>query len=131
MEEGKTFRRLEGATDKYYGLYFLTEWYAGDAPTEYVEEGDYVNEQLRDLKAEINAMDVVEDFDYYVPYTSAGTEVEMLINDAATLISEATAKATYGEYTEEDWNKVVDTCWKTDGQYRSKVWTEQYHAFVD
>ena len=55
----------------------------------------------------------------------------MLINDAATLISEATAKATYGEYTEEDWNKVVDTCWKTDGQYRSKVWTEQYHAFVD
>lgn len=131
VEEGKTFRRLEGATDKYYGLYFLTEWYAGDAPTEYVEEGDYVNEQLRDLKAEINAMDVVEDFDYYVPYTSAGTEVEMLINDAATLISEATAKATYGEYTEEDWNKVVDTCWKTDGQYRSKVWTEQYHAFVD
>lgn len=130
VEEGKTFRRLEGATDKYYGLYFFTEWFASDAPREYVEEGDYVNEQLAKLQAEINALDVMEEFDYYVPYTTAGTDVEMLINDAATLISEATAKATYGEYTEDDWNEAVRTCWETDGQYRSAVWTEQYHAFV-
>lgn len=132
VREGETFRLLEGALNKYNGLYFyaLNEWYSSDCPTEYVEQGDYVNEQLVKLRHEINALDVVEEFDYYVPYSTAGTEVEMLVNDADTLIQEATAKVTYGEYGEEDWKQVVETCWQTDGQYRSRVWTEQYHDFV-
>lgn len=66
-----------------------------------------------------------------MPYDLNGTDAEYLTNDADTLIKEAMEKALVGELTEDEWNQTVQTAWEIDGQIRSAVWTEQYHAFVD
>ena len=44
---------------------------------------------------------------------------------------EAMEKALVGQLTEAEWNETVNTAWEIDGQIRSAVWTEQYHAFTD
>ncbi len=131
VEEGKTFQLLPGAFDAYNLEYLLTEWFGEDAPVQVAYEGDYVRGTAYKLENEINETETTYAFDYYVPYSVVGTEAEMLTDDAATFIDEATTRVIYGEYSEEDWNAAVQQAWEIDGQIRSKVWTEQYHNAVD
>lgn len=129
-ETKTTFIRKEDAADRYLGVYAFTEWFDDQVPQEVYQESDYYNSTNLQLQMEMKDVSFVESFDYYVPYSMIGTEAEMLTNDAETMILEAFTKIVYGEYDEDDWKNVVEICWDMDGQIRSKVWTEQYHALV-
>lgn len=129
-EEKTQFTKLE-ASANYYGFYALNEWYDYSLyPVEKVDENNYISKQADKLRQKILTLDHVIEVDYYVPYDFTGTDAEMLSNDGDVLIEEAVAKSISGEWGETDWNKAVETAWKVDGSIRSKIWTEQYNAFV-
>ena len=123
--------RMPDADDRYLAEYQVLDWYD---PTrfaqQYIEPEDWVQLELKKLRDQINAGDCQPPFDYYVPYSLAGTEADMLTSDAETLISETVTKVIYGQAGEDEWNEDVKTAWETDGQIRSKVWTEQYAPFA-
>ena len=133
-EDGKMFKQPEGATDRYMLEYQLLEWYDYDKyPEPYFGEDSgwraYTAYQMRNQIDE--GIKAIPSWDYYIPYDLNGTEAEFLTDDAQTLIQEAMEKALVGQLTEAEWNETVNTAWEIDGQIRSAVWTEQYHAFTD
>ena len=133
-EDGEYFTQPEGATDRYMLEYQLLEWYDYDKdPEPYFspETSTWRQYTAYEMRNQIYAgIKAIPPFDYYVPYDLNGTDAEFLTDDANTLIHEAMEKALVGELTEDEWNQAVQTAWETDGQVRSAVWTEQYHAFV-
>ena len=128
-----TFRLMDGYGDKYNKGYFqIMEWFdTSKYPVEFVDEDNYSAYTIDQMQKTINdGIATVEAFDYFVPYDLTGTEAEMLNSDADTMIEEAAAKVINGEYGQEDWDAAVNTAMEIDGDIRSKVWTEQYHAFI-
>lgn len=118
-------------SDRYLGFYLLNEWYDDNTYSDqYIDPENWKDVQVDDLRTKINGMEVIESCDWFVPYNLTGTEAEFLTGDSDTIINEATAKIALGEWGEEEWNQAVQTAWETEGQIYSKVWTEQYHAFV-
>lgn len=125
------FRLLDGYSDRYLGLYMLTEWYDTELyARQYVDSDIWKDVQVDKLQSKINTLDVIESCDWFVPYDFTGTEAEFLAGDSDTIINEACAKVVTGEWGEEEWNNAVETAWNTEGSVYSSVWTEQYHAFI-
>lgn len=131
--ESKTeYNLLEGNSDRYLGLYQLNEWYDDTVyPVQYVSEENWRPFQQKKLQDKINTLDVIAPCDWFVPYDLTGTEAEFLVGDSDTTINEACAKVVTGEWGETEWNNAVKSAWESEGKIFSKVWTEQYHAFVD
>src|SRR5699024_5925463 len=118
-------------SDRYLGLYMLTEWYDTELyARQYVDSDIWKDVQVDKLQSKINTLDVIESCDWFVPYDFTGTEAEFLAGDSDTIINEACAKVVTGEWGEEEWNNAVETAWNTEGSVYSSVWTEQYHAFI-
>jgi hypothetical protein len=69
-------------------------------------------------------------FDAHIPYNLKGTDAEFLTADGRTLIEETIVKMVTGDTPLSEWEKVLATYNKIEGDILSKVWTDQYYAFT-
>lgn len=130
-EEKTQFRYLEGAGDKYASFFQFSEWYDSSIfPSLVVEESDYAKFQMQKVQNEANALEMYPADDWFMTYDLTDTAAADLTSEATDWIKEAAIKVIKGDYNEEDWNRVVEECWETDGSIRSEVWTEQYNAAI-
>jgi len=69
-------------------------------------------------------------FDSHVPYTYRGTDAEFITADGSTLMQEAITKMVIGQMPLSEWDKVLAQYNAIEGNIYSKVWTDQYYAFI-
>lgn len=125
------FKLADDYANNYLGFYLFNEWYDDDVyADQYIDPNNWKSTQVKALQDKINTLDILESCDWFVPYDLSGTEAEFLTGDSNTIINEACAKVVTGEWGEEEWNQAVNTAWTSEGEIYSRVWTEQYHAFV-
>ena len=125
------FKLADDYSNKYLGFYLFNEWYDDSVYSDqYIDPDNWKTTQVKALQDKINSLDIIESCDWFVPYDLSGTEAEFLTGDSNTIINEACAKVVTGEWGESEWNQAVQTAWDSEGEVFSRVWTEQYHAFV-
>ena len=125
------FKLADDYSNKYLGFYLFNEWYDDSVYSDqYIDPDNWKTTQVKALQDKINSLDIIESCDWFVPYDLSGTEAEFLTGDSNTIINEACAKVVTGEWGESEWNQAVQNAWDSEGEVFSRVWTEQYHAFV-
>jgi len=70
-------------------------------------------------------------FDSQVPYNVKGTDAEFLTADGNTLINETVTKMVIGQMPLSEWPRIQAQYNAIEGDILSKVWTDQYYAFMN
>jgi hypothetical protein len=116
---------------KYAGLYTLSNLFYYDVmPRQHILPENVQSYEVDQLQQKIRTFNMVYPFDSMVPYTSSGTEAEFLNNDGYTLIEETVTKIILGQQSIDTWDAAVAQYNQLEGDVRSKVWTEQYNAYL-
>lgn len=130
-ESQLVLKRLDGATENYdQGYTFI---YMDPEDMHLTAAGsNYVDITYNRLYDEMFSDDknYVYVFDRYVPYTTVGTELEFIPNDAATLLDENELKYIIGEIDRATMEKTINDYIESYGTVYSKVATQQYNDYM-
>jgi putative aldouronate transport system substrate-binding protein len=131
-EKNFIFTKIGDSENRYFkGFQAVCQWDAEDQFL-YAEPNDYISikydHYLKDLNGDTRAY--AEAFDLKVPYNKVGTELEFMSNDAETLLQESVVNYIIGMIDRDAMVNAIKEYDAIYGDVYSKVYTEQYNAWL-
>jgi hypothetical protein len=126
-----TYRVLPGSPDRYFKAFQCVCQWEPKSQFVNVYPESYVEKKYADFLKQLNdpSKDYAEAFDLKVPYTKVGTELELLGNDAVTLLDESRLKYIIGAIDRSAMVTAIEKYKTVYGNKYSDVYTKQHTAY--